>query len=298
MTTTSEDTVVYAAARTAGLSTHRVSRLWRHATTVYLLPAEQIIARIKRGIKAGAAAGRAVAVTRWLCAQGFPATAPVDNEQPVYVDDYVVTFWRYYPQNYRTSPEPFHLGGLLRQLHQLAPPPVELPVYRPLARFTEVVKASSFLSVDDQDWLLTKTAILLDTYHRLDFPLGLGHVHGDAYPGNLLWDGDRALLGDWDETAIGARELDLVNTHQGVRFGRTAQQLRAFNEAYGYDVTTWPGFQALREIRDLHTLGPYIRLADQRDEQAAQQLRHRIETLRQGNTSTLWTARLGGRKQA
>ena len=237
------------------------------------------------------AAKRAVAVTRWLCAQGFPATEPLDVEQPVHFGEYAVTFWRYYPQDERTLPEPFHLGGLLRELHRLPPPPIELPVYRPLANFAVAVEASTFLPADERAWLLAERATLLDAYNQLDFPLGMGHIHGDAYSGNLLWNGDQVLLGDWDETAIGSRELDLANTHQSVRFGRPAKQLHAFNEAYGYDVTTWSGFQILREIRDLHTLGSYIRLADKGNEQATEQLRHRIRTLRQGDKNALWTAR-------
>ncbi|MGW7488995.1 phosphotransferase family protein [Streptomyces sp. NPDC054786] len=77
---------------------------------------------------------------------------------------------------------------------------------------------------------------LLDAYAHLDFPLGQGLVHGDAYPGKTLRDGSAATLGDWDEAAIGPRETDLANTFQGVRFGRTPAQLRAFSDAYGYDL--------------------------------------------------------------
>lgn len=286
-----EDATLRDAVRSVGLDAHDAHRVWQHATLVYLLPAEQIIARMKQGNEASVAAERAVAVTRWLCAQGFPATEPADVEQPVRLDNYVVTFWWYYPQKKRQSPEPFHLGALLRQLHQFPPPPIELPVYQPLAKFAAVTQASGSLTADDREWLLAQRATLLDTYHQLNFPLGVGHIHGDAYPGNVLWNGDRPMLGDWDETALGPRELDLANTHQGVRFGRTARQLSAFNAAYGYDVTAWAGFQTLRAIRDLHTLSPHIRLADHGDEQAADQMRHRIRTLRQGKTTTLWAAR-------
>lgn len=143
------------------------------------------------------------------------------------VGTWTVTCWRYYPQGDGPPPEPWHLGGLLRELHGLATPPVELPRY------------------------------------------------------NLLWDGARVVLGDWDEASVGPRELDLVNTYQGVRFGRTERQLREFAEAYDYDVTQWPGFSTLRAIRDLHTLGAYLRRGDQGDRLARQQVMHRVETLRQ-----------------
>ncbi|MGH3601349.1 MAG: hypothetical protein ACRDQH_13935, partial [Pseudonocardiaceae bacterium] len=85
--------------------------------------------------------------------------------------------------------------------------------------------------------------------------------------------------------------LDLVNTHQGARCGRTQTERSAFNAAYGYDVTAWPGFPALREMRDLHTLGSYIRLADTGNEQAATQLDFRIDTLKRGDANALWNAR-------
>lgn len=51
---------------------------------------------------------------------------------------------------------------------------------------------------------------------------------------------------------------------------------------YGYDVTAWPGFAVLREMRDLHTLGSYIRLADVDNEHAATELHFRLDTLKQG----------------
>lgn len=136
--------------------------------------------------------------------------------------------------------------------------------------------------------MLDRTDDLLKAYDALDFPLGHGHIHGDAYPGNLLWDGPQALLGDWDETSIGPRELDVANTYQGVRFGRTEQQLHEFAEAYGYDLTQWPGLTVLRSIRDLHTLGAYLCRGDQSDPAAREQVIHRVQTLRRGDLAARW----------
>jgi Ser/Thr protein kinase RdoA (MazF antagonist) len=291
MTTANEDTILHHAARTATLDKRNAHRLWQHATTIYLLPREQVIVRLRHGNDAVDAAQRAVAVARHLHSQGFPAPVPAQVDQPVTVDGYAVSFWRYYPQGEKPVPEPFHLGRLLRQLHQLPTPPIDLPMYRPLTSFMATVKASTSLPTDDQAWLLAEAGDLLDQYYRLDFPLGVGHIHGDAYPGNLLWDGDQVLLGDWDEVAIGPRELDLTNTHHGVRFGRTSEQLAAFTREYDYNVTDWTGYPVLRAIRDLHTLGTYIRLADRGDRKAERQLMARIQSLRLGDTAARWNSR-------
>jgi aminoglycoside phosphotransferase (APT) family kinase protein len=180
---------------------------------------------------------------------------------------------------------------MLRQLHALPTPPVELPPYQPLKNFGDSVVASTSLLTSDREWLLARRTDLLGEYERLDFPLGYGWIHGDAYPGNTLWDGDRALLGDWDEVGTGPRELDLVNTHQGARFGRPQAERDEFTAAYGYDVTAWPGFPVLREMRDLHTLGSYMRLADAGNQRAAIELGFRLDTLKRGDADAQWNAR-------
>lgn len=120
--------------------------------------------------------------------------------------------------------------------------------------------------------------------------LGEGFIHGDAYPCNMLWDGDHAVLGDWDEVAHGPRELDLVNTHQGARFGRDLAERKAFTAAYGWDVTSWSGFPTLRAMRDLHTLAVYIERSDSGDALAATELQHRLTTLRHGDAMARWRA--------
>jgi aminoglycoside phosphotransferase (APT) family kinase protein len=290
MTSASEDDVLHDAARTVGLQADAACRLWRHATTVYLLPTEQIIVRVSEGAEAAGSADRAVAVTRWLRSHDFSTVEPVAVEQPLQLDKCTVTFWRYYPQGGRPQPQPALLGELLRELHRLPAPPITLPDYQPLANFGATVTASTSLTAEEQRWLLAERVRLLETYGQLDFPLGIGHIHGDAYPGNVLWNGDQAILGDWDETAVGPRELDLANTFQGVRFGRTAQQLQAFAQAYGYDMADWPGLSTLRAMRDLHTLGSYIRRAGQGEESAAKELQYRLATLKDRDTAASWRA--------
>ncbi|MGH3935912.1 MAG: phosphotransferase [Pseudonocardiaceae bacterium] len=291
MTTNRTFTVLKQSCARTGLNASGAAPLHHHAATLYLFEADRVVVRLNNDSDDRARARIVVELTRWLTRQNFPSVAPIDAEQPIDVDDYTVTFWRYYPQNDRPKPTAGHLGAMLRQLHGLPTPPVELGQYQPLKNFGDSVAASTSLPAQDRGWLLARRAEVLGEYEQLDFPLGFGWIHGDAYPGNTLWDGDRALLGDWDEVGTGPRELDLVNTHQGARFGRPRAERDAFTEAYGYDITTWPGFPVLREMRDLHTLGSYIRLADTGNEQAAIELTFRLATLKRGDANTRWNAR-------
>lgn len=105
-----------------------------------------------------------------------------------------------------------------------------------------------------------------------------------------MWDGARVRLGDWDEAATGPCELDLANTIQGARFGRSPERIRDFTDQYGYDLTDWTGLPVLIRLRDLHTLGSFIRRADRDDSRAAQELSSRIGTLQRNDSRTLWSA--------
>ena len=291
MTTTRTLAVLHEACARTGLDASDAVPLHQHAATLYLFKAQRVVVRLNSDVDDRRRARTVVELTRWLIGQGFPSVAPTDVQQPLDLDDYTVTLWRYYPQNDRPKPTADHLGAMLRQLHALPAPPVELAPYQPLKHFGDSVAASTSLLASDRAWLLARRTELLGEYERLDFPLGYGWIHGDAYPGNTLWDGDRALLGDWDEVGTGPRELDLVSTHQGARFGRPQAERDAFTAAYGYDVTAWPGFPVLREMRDLHTLGSYMRLADAGNERAAIELGFRLDTLKRGDADAQWNAR-------
>ncbi|MFI6687983.1 phosphotransferase enzyme family protein [Streptomyces sp. NPDC050485] len=289
MTKAPAETAARHACRNAGLSDRSLIPLGNHATAVYLLREHQVVVRVSRAEHHERLA-TSIAVTRWLVDQGYPVTEPADLPQPVHQDGFAVTFWTHYPQPRTDRPAARHLGELLRALHDLPAPPVELPPFQPLASLFATLTDSTSLRPDQRAWLLQRRQQLLEAYRGLDFALGDGLLHGDAYPGNTLWDDQRVLLGDWDEVAIGPRELDLANTYQGIRFGRTQRELDEFGTAYGYDLRAWHGLPVLRRMRDLHTLGSYVRRADRGDEAAARQLAHRVETLRAGRDEACWSA--------
>jgi hypothetical protein len=121
-----------AACKQVGLNPTDAVLLRYHVNAVYHLPHSGVVARMSP-VKREEQIRRGVQVTRWLMGRGFPATTPLDIEQPVQVGDYLVTFWRYYDARGRSLPPPTDLARLLRQLHSFEPPPYRLPAYEPLA---------------------------------------------------------------------------------------------------------------------------------------------------------------------
>ena len=173
-------------------------------------------------------------------------------------------------------------GGLLRKLHQMAPPPVPLPGYRPLVSVRQAIESSHVIDEDERAWLRNRCDELLAAYDRLGFPLPAGMIHGDAWRGNLLRDGPRIVLADWDEVSTGPREVDLVPTLQGTRFGLPEPQRDTFIAAYGHDIRGWDGYPILREIRELSTTTALLRDGNA-NEVARQELKVRLRSIRNGN---------------
>lgn len=275
------------ACRQAGLNITGARLLRSFANVVYHLPVEGVVVRL-----AEATTPRkydrlvtSLKVTRWLREQDFPATQPLDVRQPLAVEGCLATFW-HYEQHTGPVPDPGALGLLLRRLHTLPPVPFELPTYDPFGPVRRAVMASRVLGAQERDWLLERCSALADSYYeRLEFGLPYGLVHGDAHRGNLLRAPGRLLLCDWDSASAGPREIDLVPTMQGVRFGLTESQRTKFAEAYGYDAREWPGYEVVKDVRELQTLTAVLRNAH-RDPGAYDELRHRLASLRAGDDRT------------
>jgi hypothetical protein len=259
------------ACRQVGLDPRDAWLIHHYANVVFHLPVEGAVARVARSSGRPEAAQTAVEVTRWLVDEhGFPATRPLPGLPAIPVtDDVVVTFWTHYPQP-SPAPEPTSadLGSLIRRLHDLPPPQVELPPWRPLTSLETTVRSAQPTAVfteQDQVWVLEQIRQVRAGLDGLEWSLGYGLIHGDAWAGNLLTDvvsgPPRFVLGDWDAVAYGPREVDLAPTwHAASRYGRGHDWADDFAEAYGYDLTNWPGHGLLMQLRDLMQLtGPLRR---------------------------------------
>jgi Phosphotransferase enzyme family len=263
--------------------------LYDRANTVYKLARHPIVARLRYAPGPSPWLERlsvSVKVTAWLNRLGFPAVRPLDVEQPVTADGYIVTFWHYLDATGPPWEDVDSLGVLLRQLHQLPEPPLSLPRASPLGSVPDDTKRCPWLTNDQRSWLLARYQDLKDKYAASAWPLGCGLIHGDAYSENLIHTGDRVVLSDWDSVSYGPREQDIVPTSIRHRFGRPESEWDRFCAVYGVAPADLPGLDVVRDMRELRTLGPYIRTMDHPQAQA--EVKRRINDLMTGMQYDPW----------
>lgn len=269
-----------------------------YVNAVYVLPAEYAVVRLQHGRDGRQRAARSLDITRWLVhTHGFPATAPLPELDAIAVDETTTaTFWIYYPQpDDGPKPTSAHLGRLIHHLHELPPSPIELPRWTPLRSLEAALhtpSAEAVMDSDERSWLLDRIRGIRHELQALDWPLGWGLIHGDAWAGNLLWNTQAGpyptVLGDWDSVCWGPREIDLIPSfHAARRYDRGTEWAQAFANAYGYDLSHWRGLPTLMAMRDLiQVTGPLNRAPH--EPALAQALRQRLDGIRNGDNAT-WT---------
>lgn len=282
-----------------GLDTAGARLIHQYSNAIYLLPAENAVARVTYGRDAGVRVTASQAITRWLAREHqFPATQPLDGTIPVTVNSAVVSFWAYYPQPEDLSPlTSGHLAVLLHLLHQAGTPPISPPPWIPLESLHATVRdplLSAALTGEERTWILARITEVRDEIAALDWSLGMGLIHGDAWAGNLLSSPGvypvGAVLGDWDWVSTGPREVDLIPTwHAAVRYGKPASWVSDFTSRYGYDLGQWDGYPVLMAMRDLVQLSGPLRRARQSGPHRAL-LRQRLDSLRHGDSTSVWRA--------
>ena len=274
----------------AGINPSGARLLRLGSNAVYRLK-DPIVARVSRPGTDIDHVSRTVAVARWLESAGYPAVRAIHVDQPIAADGYLVTFWQALSDDgdqYASTPE---IAEILARLHQLvAPENLHLPPLAPFANAAQRIEASTWLMPGDRSFLTATLATLQDAYENLEFVLPQGVLHGDASVGNVLRDrhGNPVLI-DLDGFAVGPREWDLVQTAMFYdSFGwHTREEYQAFARVYGFDIMKWPGYPAMRSIREFLMVTWLIQKAAESDEAAAE-ARKRISALRTGTSRKDW----------
>jgi aminoglycoside phosphotransferase (APT) family kinase protein len=281
--------VLVAACASAGLNGEGAEVLHDRANTVYRLARKPIVARLRYAPPPSPWTDRlsvSVRVTGWLNTLGFPAVRPLDVEQPVIVDGYLVTFWHYLEATAATWEDVDSLARLLRRLHALPAPPLRLPAVSPLGSLPGDTERCPWLTDAERSWLLSRYEDLQQEYEDTTWALGCGMIHGDAYAENLIHTRDQVVMSDWDSVSYGPREQDIVPTSIRHRFGRPKTEWDRFCAAYGVDPADLPGLTVLRQMRELRSLGPYIRSTGRPQAQA--EANRRIHDLMNGTQHEPW----------
>ena len=254
---------------------------------LYRLPGG--VARIARAGQE-AAAHKEVQVARWLHRAGVPVVRPLDGvEAPILVGDRAVTFWHELPPHEQGTTT--DVATLLRELHSLDPPSsLDLPDLAPFVRVAHRIDGSTSLTPPERQWLHKRLSELEDAY--ADLPRGIPWrlVHGDAWRGNVASTAEGVLLLDFERCAYGPPEWDLVSTAVSrVTTGwLDAQTWTEYCRTYGYDVTTWEGFEVLRDIRELRMTTTAAQVAE-KNPAAHPQFAHRLACLQGHNGPRPWS---------
>jgi aminoglycoside phosphotransferase (APT) family kinase protein len=274
----------------AGIDASGARLLRLGSNTVYRLKAP-IIARISRPGADPGQVRQTVAVARWLKSVDYPAVRLVDVGQPVMLDRYVVTFWDAVSDDGDQYASVAEVGQVLVKLHQLtAPDDLHLPELAPFANAAKRIETNTWLNPHDRAFLTATLTQMRALYAGLEFTLPPGVIHGDASIGNVLRDNHgHPVVIDLDGFAIGPREWDLAMTAIYYdSFGwHTRQEYQDFVRVYGYDIMTWPGYPAMRAVREFLMVTWVIQKAPE-SEQAAAEATKRIAALRTGASRKDW----------
>lgn len=179
-------------------------------------------------------------------ALGGTSTAHLPDGRAVVTSHGIVTVTPWLPAAPAVTWE--ETGALLRRFHT-EHAAADVPVWTPLSRLPSQVEG---LPLDVAEVLLAARAALLDALGEVRSELGVGTIHGDVSPSNVMRTAAGPRLIDLDWVAVAPREYDLAAASRRVRDGEISRQTYAgFCDAYGFDVLSWDGLPVLDRIADL-----------------------------------------------
>lgn len=255
---------------------------------VFLLREHPVVVRIILAPSFSYRAVNVVEAGRWLAEHEIPAVRLLpDVEQPVRVGDHLATLWEAVPS--AGSPPTGHdLAGLLRRVHDL-PLPATLSQWRPMEDVRRRLRDAEALDPDDRYFLEQRCDDVEQRLSELSFVLPRGVVHGDAHLGNLIAGPVGPVLCDLDSLCLGPPEWDLTPMAVGsLRLGQPPERYQQLVEAYGFDITTWPGFQVLRDLRELKITSSVLPIL-RSNPGLRVELDRRMRSMRHNDPTAQWT---------
>lgn len=274
------------ACRLAGLDAADAVVLRHHTGAVYQLASAPVVVKVARPSQTNV--HDVVALVRWATEHGVPTVRLIDDvDQPIEVAGCAITLWQYLPQT-----QPITAGdiaGPLRALHTAPRPHVAVRDLDAPAAIRWAIDQSQLLTSDERDALLERWKRLGHQGPTLPYDAPPRLIHGDPQHRNTLWDeaSGQAVLCDWDSAVIGPVEWDLVTIEVHCRrFGHPESHYATFCERYGRDIRQWPGYHALRDLRELRMIATNARKSRPGTPQATE-VHRRIAAL-DNDPTALW----------
>jgi hypothetical protein len=273
----------------AGLDPDGAELLRMTNNAVFRLARQPVVVRIVASRALRHRVAKVVRVATWFAEHDVPAVRLLPGVvQPVRVGGHLATVWEMVPAG-GVKPRGRDLARLLRRVHALPAPPFPLPTWEPLDDVRRRLDEADGLDDADREFLLGRCDEMASRIDDLDFELPPGLIHGDAHLGNLIPSPAGAVLCDFDSTCVGPPEWDLAPLAVGVvRFGEPAGRYRELSRTYGLDVTRWPGFPVLREVRELKLITSVLPIMTSHPE-VRPELMRRLDDFRRGDTSSRWS---------
>ncbi|AVT32678.1 aminoglycoside phosphotransferase [Plantactinospora sp. BC1] len=280
--------IVAATCRETGLDPTDATLIKFTNNAVFRLPRESVVLRIAGSATMRNRVTKVLQVTNWLAKHNFPAVRPLKSiEQPLLIDGDVVTLWKQVPEGGPPA-NGRHLGEILKQLHHIADRPPMLPLWDPISSIRSRLDEAEILGAENYARLLDVSSEIESDLSGLAYDLPPGLIHGDATVANLITGNTHPILCDFDAASLGPREWDLTPVATGhLRFEPTGNNQSLIVEAYGFDITEWPGFSVLRRLRELQLVTSVLPVL-QSNSSLQPQWQHRLRTFLGKDTGQRW----------
>ncbi|MEU2257684.1 phosphotransferase [Nocardia xishanensis] len=193
-----------------------------------------------------ATAIRELRAADWLRSHHVRAPEPLVPD-PVVVAERPVTFWEDLGSG--GPAEAAETGTMLARLHS-----PRVPTHLGLPRFT----LPDFTGPIDQcltrapekDWLHRYAENLAKQWDALDWPSPWCVIHGDPSPANTIAAATGGHVVDLKRCCIGPPQWDQATVaFQSDTLSDPPARWEQFADAYGSDVTEWPGYPVIRDVR-------------------------------------------------
>lgn len=256
---------------------------------VFELASTPVVVRIAGSQTVRDRVSKVITTARWLAAHEMPAVQLVaDMPQPIEVDGNLATLWRRVAP-VGPTPTGTDLGHILCRYHGLAPPAAPIPQWRPVQPIRQRLAETNVLAYDDLAFLEAMCNELEAAIGRLDYQLPPGPIHGDSFLGNLIPGSDGPIICDFDSASIGPREWDLTPIAVGkLRFAYPNDAHERLAITYGFDILRWPGFEVLRQLRELQLVTSVVPILGSQPD-LTEQWHYRFTTFKNGDRSAIWT---------